>query len=144
MSGSLTVKVTAENIEKGECASPSRCMIAHAISTQFPHLTYPFVTTQYIRVTDKVTARRLFFETPRKAQKAILAFDEKKAQAIRPFTFTAPLVKEQPMGWAANHPNASKKVIAKRARGRKAYKKTGRKTVVFTRVAGATADSASA
>lgn len=91
----LKVKVTAKNIQDAKRGDSHRCMIADAIQHSIKDAGYVSVDAQSIRLTDDKNSKRLIYLTPKRAQRALIAFDEGKD--VKPFTFTASVGIERTM-----------------------------------------------
>ncbi len=74
----LTVEVTAELIRDSKKRDSSHCMIAESIKATFPGAAHISVDLQTIRFTDPKKGLRYTYLTPRKAQVAIVLFDQAK------------------------------------------------------------------
>lgn len=79
----VKVNVTPDNIETAVPQNSSHCMIADAIKTAYPGAGFVAVDISTIRFTDSEKRQRYTFLTPRRAQVAILQFD----QGIKPVPF---------------------------------------------------------
>lgn len=81
----VKIGITDEIIADAEQRSSSHCMIADAIRKQLPDANAISVDLQTIRWSDKKTGRRYIYLTPRRAQVAIVKFDQ--GHHTEPFEF---------------------------------------------------------
>lgn len=79
----VDVNVGQETIELSMPKNSSHCMIAEAIKTSYPRASHVAVDISTIRFTDPEKRQRYTFLTPRRAQVALLQFD----QGIKPDPF---------------------------------------------------------
>jgi hypothetical protein len=83
----LRVEVTRENIEQSTTRDSSHCMIAEAVKLAFPGAYRVSVDLQTIRFGDAKKRLRYTYLTPRRAQLALVDFD----QGVLPEPFTISL-----------------------------------------------------
>ena len=114
----LHIKITPKNIKDSIRKNSHRCMIADAIQRKDPDARHITVDLQTIRFSHPKSGQRFVCLTPRKAQRALIAFDQ--GATPEPFPVTISSFKELKVGWKANHPKASRKG--------KAYSKTKKRT----------------
>lgn len=72
----ITVAVTREIIDLSERRNSSHCMIAEAVKRSVPEARHVSVDLATIRFTDPNKRLRYIYLTPRKAQYALLDFDQ--------------------------------------------------------------------
>jgi hypothetical protein len=80
----VTIEVTQEVIDTSTQRDSSHCMIADALAKAVPNAKFISVDLATIRFTDLAAGRRYIYLTPRKAQEALLAFDQ--GEKPEPFT----------------------------------------------------------
>jgi hypothetical protein len=80
-----TVVVSKEMIAAASRRNSSHCMIAEAIKQTWPDIKFVSVDMQTIRFSDPERGERLFYLTPRKAQLALINFDQ--GNVVEDFSF---------------------------------------------------------
>ncbi len=86
MPNGIKINVTREIIDNSIKGSSSHCMIADAIKEHLDWAKSVSVDLQSIRMSNSKKRERLFYITPRKAQMAIIAFDQ--GEVVEPFIIT--------------------------------------------------------
>lgn len=82
----VVLPVTMEQIETATKADSSHCMIADAIKAAVPGAANVSVDLQTIRFSDPKKRRRYVYLTPRRAQEALIEFDQ--GRGVEPFEVT--------------------------------------------------------
>ena len=73
---SMRIKPTHEDVVRGTCNSPTKCMYAMALRRMFPRATYISVNTNCITIT--LDGIYYHYMLPKKAIKNILLYDDKQ------------------------------------------------------------------
>ena len=100
------VRITNEHITQAEKRNGHKCMIAEAIMESYRggEASFVRVDLQSIRFTDLEKGLRYYYFTPKRAQKALLNFDQGKH--VEPFSFELREAQVRRSGW---HPTVQAK-----------------------------------
>lgn len=111
------IEITERIIKDSEARSSSHCMIADGVKAAVPEARFVSVDIQTIRYTDIEKGERYVYLTPKRAQEAIIRFDQGMEQ--EPFTIQL----RQPMVQKAGKNRSRKDAGAKLVTTRKNSKK---------------------
>ncbi len=103
-SPNFIVNVTRKHIDEAVECDGRKCMVVEAVIDSYKRgASYVFVDFQKIRFTDLQKGERYFFDTPRKIQQMLLAFDQGQRKNIKPTRFKLQFGQVRKSGYRACH-----------------------------------------